>query len=522
MPREKRLSSRLDTLLDAIFEPLSDPFSTYWEIAAELEPGTNAPAQRKIKRTLEAKNQIGTEAALLVACVLHLTGFPAHRILHFLSLYIPSTVSLSQFELSVTTIFVGEPPVPQSILYDLTQYTYLEKRLLIRKGQEVSSRLKDSLSPEVLLFLYLLSLRDDLSNENVQLISLVMKNCFPALEVRTRLGGASLEEYGELARALKAASRGPLSAEALRGARTPEPPPRIFDRDSASHFLDKYFSDEALAQTHTRIVKPPQKPARPVSARTAPRHELSMDAGSAEPLKKRDAAGPAQPAAETRGEAAAGPARRAPEAAAPLTTRHAPAAPAARAGSAPPRPAAREPLPSPARRAREPVFEGGAEEPEATAPRAHLARPRRHGKTASRVTFSMRPLFWVAPLCIAILAAVVVTILQPRAGMVPPVSASVQAPPQAAAPVPAPQLQAPMPLPAPQAPAAAPAPAAPAVTKYVVQQGDSVWKIYRSLGRESAGGKSWQDFLSTTRELNGLDDPDTILPGKVLNIAPQK
>jgi nucleoid-associated protein YgaU len=79
-----------------------------------------------------------------------------------------------------------------------------------------------------------------------------------------------------------------------------------------------------------------------------------------------------------------------------------------------------------------------------------------------------------------------------------------------------------MPLPAPQAPAAAPAPAAPAVTKYVVQQGDSVWKIYRSLGRESAGGKSWQDFLSTTRELNGLDDPDTILPGKVLNIAPQK
>ena len=512
MPREKRLSSRLDTLLDAIFEPLSDPFSTYWEIAAELEPGTNAPAQKKIKRTLEAKNQIGAEAALLVACVLHLTGFPAHRILHFLSLYIPSTVSLSQFELAVTTIFVGEPPVPQSILYDLTQYTYLEKRLLIRKGLEVSSRLKDSLSPEVLLFLYLLSLRDDLSNENVQLISLVMKNCFPALEVRTRLGGASLEEYGELARALKAGSRGPFSAEALRGARTPELPPRIFDRDSASHFLDKYFSDEALAQTHARIVKPPQKPARPPSARTVPRQELLKDAG--EPLEKRDTAGPAQAAAETRGEGAAGPARRAREAAPPLTARHAPAASAARAGSAPPRPAAREPLPSPARRAREPVFEGDPGEPESAAARAHHASPRRQGKTASRVTFALRPLFWVAPLCIAILAAVAVTILQPRAASVSPSSASVQVTPQAAAPVPGPQLQAPMPLPAPQAPGSRPAPAAPAVTKYVVQQGDSVWKIYRSLGKGISRRQSWQDFLSTTRELNGLDDPDTILRGK--------
>ena len=77
---------------------------------------------------------------------------------------------------------------------------------------------------------------------------------------------------------------------------------------------------------------------------------------------------------------------------------------------------------------------------------------------------------------------------------------------------------------APPAPlaAAAPAPASAPMTTYVVQRGDSVWKIYRVLGRESGDGTSWQEFLSTTRALNGLTDPDTILPGKVLTIAPKK
>jgi hypothetical protein len=511
MPREKRLSSRLDTLLDAIFEPHSDAFSLYWEIASELEPGNNAPAQKKIKRTLEARSEIGTQAALTVACVLHLTGFPAHRILHFLSLYVPSTVSLSQFELAVTTIFVGDPPVPQSLLYDLTQYTYLEKRLLIRKGLEISSRLKDSLSPEMLLFLYLLSLRDDLSNENVQLISLVMKNCFPALGVRTRLGGASLEEYGELARALKAAGRGSLSADALRGARTSEPPPRVFDRDSASHFLDKYFSDEALAQTTTRVTKPLHKPAPPVPARTSPRLDLERDVGRAAPAKKREAAAQAPAAEEKRWEPPGAPARRAPEAAAPLTVRRAPAAPAARAAAEAPRRAATD-TPSPARRARAVAVETPDAEPPSAADHPRRARAPGRGKGASPGNGRMLLFFLLAPFCIALLAAAVVPIIESRAHAIPAEAAAVQAP--------APQVAAPAASPQPVAPA--PAPAAPAVTRYVVQRGDSVWKIYRSLGRESGDGKGWQEFLSTTRTLNRLDDPDTILPGKVLNIAPEK
>ena len=89
MPRAERLSNRLETLLEAIFEVPPDPFSLYWDIAAQLRRDQLAQAQTKIRKTLRQKGEIGAESAVLVACVLHLTGFPAHRILHFLSLYVP-------------------------------------------------------------------------------------------------------------------------------------------------------------------------------------------------------------------------------------------------------------------------------------------------------------------------------------------------------------------------------------------------------------------------------------------------
>ena len=312
-----------------------------------------------------------------MACVLHLTGFPAHRILHFLSLYIPGTVTLSQFDLAISAFFIGQPPVPQSLLYDLTQYTYLEKRLLVRKGMEISDRLKDSLSPEVLLYLYLLSLRDDLSNENVQLISLVMKNCFPALEVRTRLGGASLEEYGELARAWKMANSRTFPADVLRGSRVAERPARSFDRDSASFFLDKYFSDEVLAKTQKRAVKPPTEEIRSTSIRAASRPQEAQPADMgrfARPPRKR---APRPPA-----DAAASPT---PQASAPV-----PAQPAAPPSAA--RPAA----------------------PRARGPARRPAGPPT-GASTLVAAGPLRLLFLIVPVCIAALAVAAVPIQQARA-----------------------------------------------------------------------------------------------------------
>jgi nucleoid-associated protein YgaU len=77
---------------------------------------------------------------------------------------------------------------------------------------------------------------------------------------------------------------------------------------------------------------------------------------------------------------------------------------------------------------------------------------------------------------------------------------------------------------APSAAAASAAPAAPDATAaapertYVVQEGDSLWKIYQTLGVETPS--RWEEFLSRMRAENSLIDPDHIRPGKVLKLQP--
>jgi nucleoid-associated protein YgaU len=407
MPREKDLSSRLDSLLEAVFGDRPDLFAIFRQIASELPPSQHLAFKKRIRRTLRAKAPIGTDSALLVACVLRLTGFAPHRLLHFLSLYVPGTLRLSQFEFAAQALFSHGAPIPETILYDLTQHTYLEKRLLVRKSMEVSARLRDDLSPDLLLNLYLLSLRDDLSDENVHLIALIMKNCFPALELRPRLGGATLEEYGEIAKAWRYAEQRSLSLDAGKSdaARAVRP----FNRESASFFLDKYFSDAALLK---------QQEEAAMEALVAPR--------------------PARP---------------------------------------------RQPVRRPPRQA-----------------------PRRaHAVAASRWRLALMLPSSVAAALVLALTVIALRFLPLPAG---------RAPDAAAPSAPAAEV----------APAAQTAPVAPdSVTAvpqrtYIVQKGDSLWKIYQSLGADTPS--QWEEFVSRMRVENSLIDPDRIWPGRVLKLQP--
>src|SRR5208283_2335334 len=161
-------------------------------------------------------------------------------------LSLPGGISLSQFELAVRFMFSGAPPLPDNLLYDLTQYTYLERRLLVQRSVELSDRLTRSMTPDMLLYLYLLSLREDLSNENVHLILLILRICFPALKIPRTARGISQPEENEIAEAWKNAELSARYAEALG-----EPAFRArredrAARESASFFLDKYFADDAL------------------------------------------------------------------------------------------------------------------------------------------------------------------------------------------------------------------------------------------------------------------------------------
>jgi hypothetical protein len=53
----------------------------------------------------------------------------------------------------------------------------------------------------------------------------------------------------------------------------------------------------------------------------------------------------------------------------------------------------------------------------------------------------------------------------------------------------------------------------------VVRPGDSLWKIFTSLRPQDTDRKGWMDFLSKAQSLNGLDDPDRLLPGTVLTLS---
>lgn len=524
MSREKQLSPRLEANLDAMFDAHPDPLSLYWKIAADLDPSALELAQKRIRRILQRKGEIGAESAVLLACVLHLSGFPAQRLMHFLSLYLPGGISLSLFDFAVGAIFLDGVPVPEPIVYDMSRYTYLEKRLLARKSLEISARLKDMLSPDVLLFLYLLSLRDDLSNENVQLIGLVMKNCFPALGVRTRLGAASLEEYGDLSRAWKSAEARSMAAEAAGSGAAERMTARAFDRETASAFLDKYFSDAALEEVRAAApppVRKPRRPSAPARAPLAPKEEAPAPLPRRLPEQKKARAGrkpvdaPAGSRQATpphvlklRQETSGGAAARAGVAARPQESP--PAAPSASPARVPALPRKRRPRTAlPAVPAAEPPR---AAQPVAaqTVPLRGPARPLVPAKPQHQRSGDRRllPALVMLPFAPFLLAAVVtgssLFVSRPWAG-------------RASQPTPA--VSAPI-LAAPAAPAASPPAVTPATTPYVVRPGDSLWKIYLSQGNGASDGKGWVDFLSSARALNRLGDPDNIRPGKVLFIVP--
>ena len=521
MARAERLSPRLESLLEAVFQSPADPFSLYWDIAANIGPEEIALSQRVLRKKLKERGRVSPETAILVACLMNLGGFSAHRILHFISLYVPGGIRSSLFDLAVTAIFLGETPFPSGLLYDLTQYTYLEKRLLVRKSIEISDRLARDMDPRVLLYLYLLALRDDLSNEHVQLIALVLKRSLPTRELRGRIGSASLEEYGEIARAVRTAEERSLDMEVSS---LPSRAARAFDRDSASYFLDKYFSDEAIAEARASAPEIPKRPpSRPPSRRSAPASRTPAEDAAAWPSREEarewpDGDSVRSAAHAPRRQRAEAPRARetvpAVDAPAPAVRprRTAPADPPARARHSP---ASKEPAPaheSPGRRPR----------PRESVP-AVPSRPRL-GRGSGLVLLPTV----LAAVILAILLGVVPAGLRSGAPPSPSHVAAGASPAVTAAPAAtavAPTGAAPTTAPAAGTPAVSVSgPAVPSSSPtltYVVKPGDSLWKIFTSLPGGTDRG-AWAGFLDRTRSVNELGDPDHLRPGKVLTLsAPQ-
>jgi LysM domain len=469
MPGPDDLTRRLDALLDDLLgdRPL-EAASILSKISRMLAPDDHAAAQGRIARRLKAVAAFSAETAVKAACVMHLSGVPPHRLVHFLSASLPGSLTLSQFELAVRFIFNDDPPVSPQLLYDITQYTYLEKKLLSRRSVELASRLKGSLTPQVLLYLYLLSLRDDLSNENVHLILLILHICFPALKVRVRAREISAAEQREVAAAWKNAQRSARYDRILPAAASESADARL-PRESASYFLDKYFSDAGASAQQTGATK---EAARPVTRR------LTFTRSSARGGVPRTP----RPGPKERAQGQPRP-RRSPD----RTMSR-----SAKQEAAPTAPAAAAEAPHVA----------------AEAPAAAAEAPPAAGRGSALL---------VGPFLLAALLVVLgvslslrqTSVLHPQRTTV-----SVEQPPGAQTPAGQPPGAT-----TPGATTPAAAQTGPALQTRVVQKGDSLWKIYRSLRGDGTAAVEWQEFLKTMKQKNDLPDPDRIYPGNVLSIT---
>ena len=484
MPRETGLSNRLNILFESLLSGGgADPADTLESISRLLTPQNGAAGLRRFSRLLREAGPLTVEASVCAGCVMHMGGIPAHRIVQFLSLSLPAGISVSQFELAARFMFSSAPSLPGSLLYDLTQYTYLERKLLVQRSVELSTRLTRSITPEMLLYLYLLSLREDLSNENVHLILLILRICFPAVKNPRTTRDISPAEESEIVEAWKSAEHSARYAEALGTFVRHDQREDRAARESASFFLDKYFADGALETLSGT------KTGAAASGRGA-----AADAGAAAGGRAADARG----AGRTR------------EATGPRPVPRKGTAAATSAGTA-----SKVRLRGRAKKQAAP----GHRRTVVSGPRARTVPQKSAGEAAGALSAPRSPypgardgaavhLRLAAPFGLAavVLLAVVAANHHLPAWSPPRTRPSVllTAPAQ-----PAETVQA----------AATPAAGS---SSHLVQKGDSLWKIYRALQSEGSWDKGWQDFLQGVSRSNSLRDPDAIFPGSVLVITPEK
>jgi nucleoid-associated protein YgaU len=194
------------------------------------------PAVRSIVLSeANARAPLPPESAVLCTAALHLLGMDKRKMLRAVTSLLPGDLAPGLYELLLQVLYPEGPPVSGDELYQLTQYTYLDSSVLFRLADVLTSALPRPVRPGLPLFLYLLSLRSDLSRQHRRLALLLLHTLCPGIPLGPD-DHPVMREYQRYHRNMRAA-RG----TAYGTVRTRTGTRR--DADHASFYLDKYFKD---------------------------------------------------------------------------------------------------------------------------------------------------------------------------------------------------------------------------------------------------------------------------------------
>jgi len=225
--------------IDALFSScISGLLKAYSYITENLDSSELKRLSSAIFTRLENVKKLEAANVFLIGSILKLSGTPPRKLLDFFASFLKEKISLQRYNFCLSTIFNNTAPLPSDILFDLTEYTYLDRNIILKKSTELSGKFQKKKSVDLVLFLLILSNRSDLSNENLKLILLLLRSIAPK-SVLHKIGPRHFEILNGIHFTQKDMSDGSGKRHSIR---------HTGDSEHASYYLDKHFSGKKSKQ----------------------------------------------------------------------------------------------------------------------------------------------------------------------------------------------------------------------------------------------------------------------------------
>ena len=165
------LSMKELEIIAELFEtPVDDLYISYKRITEKIKGTNRENLLKEIKQRLKNVPDLTLNKVILIGSVLSSLGLDREELIKYYAENMKERITLTQLGFITETVFEGRSLLPSDIVFDITEYTYLDDRVIDRRIEELSEKLMKLVNPDVVLFLFISFFRDDLRNENLKLL----------------------------------------------------------------------------------------------------------------------------------------------------------------------------------------------------------------------------------------------------------------------------------------------------------------------------------------------------------------